>query len=185
MPDGRYEVAVKVFKDVSENEATAGISGIGAELLTPIDEHIYHAAIAPESIYTLASLDIVEWVEPIAPPYQITNIVSAQRIHVKDLYSLPYELNGKEVVVGIWDQGPAYAHNDYASRLSIMNSGTVSNHSTHVAGTIAGSGSGNPNAKRDGVTVHPSAPMTGTRIFRKCGQELMPESGYPIIPTVS
>ena len=147
MPDGRYEVAVRVFKDVSEKEAATVISSMGAELLDTIDINLYRAAVVPGDIYTLASLDIVEWVEPIAPPYQITNAVSSQRIHVNEVHNLPYELNGKDVIVGVWDGGTIFAHNDLASRLTVVDSSAVSNHATHVAGTIAGNGSGNPAAK--------------------------------------
>jgi hypothetical protein len=63
-------------------------------------------------------------------------------------------LNGQGMIVGEWDAGPVRAtHQDFGSRV-ILKDGVIfdepsdgSDHATHVAGTMIGSGSGNANAK--------------------------------------
>ncbi|MFY8189176.1 MAG: S8 family serine peptidase [Flavobacterium sp.] len=60
--------------------------------------------------------------------------------------SLGLTLNGQDMLVGVWDQNtPLITHNDFGGRVLILDGATTatSSHSTHVTGTVAGSGSGN------------------------------------------
>ena len=64
--------------------------------------------------------------------------------------SLGLSLNGQDMLVGVWDQNtPLTTHNDFGDRVLILDGATTatSSHSTHVTGTIAGSGSGNFEAR--------------------------------------
>ena len=63
---------------------------------------------------------------------------------------LGLELNGQNMYVGVWDQNiPMISHNDFGGRVQILDGGTTqtSLHSTHVVGTVAGSGAGNASAR--------------------------------------
>ena len=55
----------------------------------------------------------------------------------------PYNLDGDGVVVMVYDGGYGYsAHGDFGGRHTVRDSSGLSNHATHVAGTIGGDGSG-------------------------------------------
>jgi hypothetical protein len=53
----------------------------------------------------------------------------------------PYNLDGSNVTVGVWDGGPARAtHSEFGGRITLEDTGTTSSHATHVCGTIGASG---------------------------------------------
>ena len=143
----RVKVEVSVFADVSHVEAENRFRQAGASLLQWADDTLAQLELDFDQLPALAALDLVEWVEAINPPYETENVVSSQRIHAQEMLSLPYEVNGKDIIVGVWDAGSVYTHTDFGSRLTIVNNVAVHYHATHVAGTIGGSGAGNPNAR--------------------------------------
>lgn len=49
-------------------------------------------------------------------------------------------LNGSNLTVGIWDGGSVFTHTEFENRMVSVESGSVSDHATHVAGTIAAAG---------------------------------------------
>jgi len=59
----------------------------------------------------------------------------------------PRNLDGTGVVVGEWDGGAIFMHNDFGGRVTVKESGSISSHATHVCGTILGSGAGNASAR--------------------------------------
>lgn len=64
--------------------------------------------------------------------------------------ALGLQLNGQNMFVGVWDQNiPMITHSDFGGRVQILDGATTqtSLHSTHVVGTVAGSGSGNASAR--------------------------------------
>jgi len=153
--DGTYKVHIIIFDDVSQAEASqAIINYLGQEIqsLEWIMDKTLAIRLPYEAIYDLASLDEVRWVEPAPPPNATQNAVAAQRINVDDVrWVAPYNLSGNGVSVGIWDGGAVYPHNDLSNRL-ITKIDTPSynqdtDHATHVAGTIAGSGIGDYRAQ--------------------------------------
>ncbi|MCJ7692450.1 MAG: S8 family serine peptidase [Sedimentisphaerales bacterium] len=53
----------------------------------------------------------------------------------------PYDLNGTGLTAGLWDGGAARdTHQEFGARINIIDSVSYSDHSTHVAGTIAAAG---------------------------------------------
>src|SRR5215203_3119452 len=58
-----------------------------------------------------------------------------------------YDLTGAGVLVAEWDEGGAReTHRDLAGRVALSDGAGLSDHATHVAATIAGSGRGDPSA---------------------------------------
>jgi hypothetical protein len=142
--DGRVEVDVSFFIDVTNETATEQIQARGGEILDWLDVHVARVAMAHQGLTLLSSMDGVEWAQPAAGPKVSNNAVAAQRIHVTELRSAPYNLTGAGVTVGVWDGGAVGAHTDFGTRVTVVDTTAVANHATHVAGTIGGSGAGDP-----------------------------------------
>ncbi|MHC4560980.1 MAG: S8 family serine peptidase [Planctomycetota bacterium] len=140
---------VSYYDDVTAQQINSSIETVPeAQIQEFVFGNVISVRLPLENIEILADLDEVEWVEPAPAPNTRTNVTSAQRIHVDDLWIAPYNLDGTGINVGIWDAGIIDAHNDFGNRLTIQDSkADVHWHSTHVAGTIGGSGAGNANAR--------------------------------------
>jgi subtilisin family serine protease len=72
------------------------------------------------------------------------NANAADTTNADQLWSgggLGLNLTGAGVTVGIWDDGAVRAtHRELAGRVTVVDGGLITNHSTHVAGTIAATG---------------------------------------------
>ena len=92
----------------------------------------------------LASEDDVMWVEPPLPVLTEINDSNRSRVGAEIVNDPPYGLDGSGVQVLVYDGGKVFAHGDLAGRLTIGASDTsgISDHATHVAGTIGGDGAG-------------------------------------------
>jgi len=55
-------------------------------------------------------------------------------------------LNGTGITIGVWDSGPIFAHTEFGARGEAKDGGTISDHGTHVSGSIVSAGI-NPVAK--------------------------------------
>lgn len=76
--------------------------------------------------------------------------VTARVNHLNTGGSTGLNLNGQDMLVGVWDQNhPRMSHADFVGRASVMDGSAVtpSMHSTHVMGTIIGSGVNNSAAR--------------------------------------
>lgn len=98
-------------------------------------------SIHQSNVRTIAELDIVKYADEIAPPITENNIDAGKLSEVfwddlSGLYDTPYSLTGSGVNVAVRDGGKIYAHNDFYGRLTIVDNDLVSDHATHVAGTI-------------------------------------------------
>lgn len=97
----------------------------------------------------LVECDEVNWIENRPSPKGHDNADAAEMSNVDNLQNdTPYLLKGAGMSVGVWDEGEIQKfHPDLSTRVTIKDAGSVNSHATHVAGTIAGNGSGNANAK--------------------------------------
>ncbi|HRX87202.1 MAG TPA: S8 family serine peptidase, partial [Phycisphaerae bacterium] len=110
------------------------------------------------AVDALVAVDVVQYLEPALPrmdEWNSSNRIITQANIVQDP---PYNLNGAGVSVLVYDGGTAWApHVDFGGRLTAHDSSGVANHSTHVAGTIGGSGAqsgGTYRGMAPGVTLH-------------------------------
>ena len=94
-----------------------------------------------DNIATLADADGVEWIEPPLPKFSELNNDNRLRTGADVVYAAPYNLTGAGVTVLVYDGGYGRAtHTDFGGRLHVRDTSGLSDHSTHVAGTIGGSG---------------------------------------------
>ena len=81
-------------------------------------------------------------------PEGVHNVAAAALSNVDDIQAAPYGLDGTNVRIGEWDGGDVVTtHPDLAGRVTTIDSGSLSDHATHVAGTMVGDGTGDPTAR--------------------------------------
>lgn len=109
------------------------------------------------NVASLADADGVEWIEPPLPKFSEVNDDNRSRTGANTVNAAPYNLNGTGVTVLVYDGGYGRAtHQDFGGRLHVRDTSGLSDHSTHVAGTIGGSGvasSGTYRGMAPGVTL--------------------------------
>ncbi|MBC8201369.1 MAG: S8 family serine peptidase [Planctomycetes bacterium] len=87
--------------------------------------------------------DRVLYVEPALPKFSELNNSNRSVTQADIAQSTPYDLDGEGVSVMVYDGGYGYSgHGDFGGRHYTRDSAGLSNHATHVAGTIGGDGSG-------------------------------------------
>lgn len=94
-----------------------------------------------KNIKALASDDAVQYIEPPLP--QFSNLNNSNRIitGADIVQAAPYNLDGTGVTVLVYDGGEVLAsHPDFGGRATVRDSSGTSDHATHVAGTVGGSG---------------------------------------------
>ncbi|HUU44608.1 MAG TPA: S8 family serine peptidase, partial [Acidobacteriota bacterium] len=88
----------------------------------------------------LAADERVLWIEPFWPRRAHNN---SNRINceAETVQATPYNLDGSGVMVGEWDEGQVDgSHPDLTGRVIAGDGAAIATHSTHVAGTVLGSG---------------------------------------------
>ncbi|NUQ68016.1 MAG: S8 family serine peptidase [Phycisphaerales bacterium] len=98
------------------------------------------------NLQMLAAEDVVQWIEPAAPPMSEMNDQVRQVTQADQVQTAPYGLDGTGVKVLVFDGGIVRGtHVDLAGRVTFVdsNGASVSSHATHVSGTVGGAGIGN------------------------------------------
>lgn len=91
----------------------------------------------------LTAEDAVMWIEPPLPPLNELNNSNRIRTGADIVQAPPYGLDGSGIKVLVYDGGYGLAsHQDFGGRLTVRDTSGLSDHSTHVAGTVGGSGAG-------------------------------------------
>ncbi len=92
-------------------------------------------------IKNLAAEDSVMYIEPALPHFSELNNSNRTAVGADTLQVTPYDLDGAGVTVFVYDGGEVLSsHQDFAGRITVIDTAGVSDHSTHVAGTIGGDG---------------------------------------------
>jgi hypothetical protein len=140
--DGSVNLDVLFFADVPLDKARQIVAAHGGYVEDELfDFHRLRVRAPKQAITALASEDRVQWVVEAPPPKIPLNDGSRARANVDDVQDPPYNLSGSGMDLGIWDSGRVDDHVDFSCRLSVGDGcGSVSDHATHVAGTMAGSG---------------------------------------------
>ena len=143
--DGTVSIQVLLFEDVDRRDAADLIDSLGGgvRVVRPLGNRLLEVRTPLLRISDIADLDQVRWVEPVNPPRIEGNATAASRINADVLLATPYSIDASALTVGVWDGGAVDTHPDFDIRLTVVDPVNVSDHSTHVAGTIGGSGLGN------------------------------------------
>jgi uncharacterized repeat protein (TIGR01451 family) len=144
---GRTGLDVRFFADVSPDEALRVLETYGAAVETKlIDFNRFLIRVDPGAIAALSGEDGVQWITEASPPKTTDNDGTRARTNVDTVQAAPYDLSGADVDLGVWDSGKVDTHVDFSGRLTVVDSSaSVSDHGTHVAGTMAGDGSNSVN----------------------------------------
>jgi len=141
---GAPQVAAYVVfhPDVTEAEALATLAARGVTVRDSVS--LVHALVIElplAAVRALADEDQVQWLEPPLPRMSEWNDSARARIGANVAQAAPYNLSGLGVNVLVYDAGFARAtHVDFGGRLTVRDASGLLGHSTHVAGTIGGSG---------------------------------------------
>lgn len=140
--DDKVIVTVRYFADVPAAQGRSIAEYYGAEAGGHIETlNADVVAMAPEMIGALAREDAVEFIDALPPPLTGVNDVARQVTGANTLQAAPYNLTGAGVTVCVYDAGLVDAgHNDFAGRITLGEAGSTVDHSTHVAGSVGGSG---------------------------------------------
>ena len=147
--DPQVVVVVQLHPDVARGAESLRLANTyHAKLLSQAEAiNTIVIAVNPDQIKKIAGEDAVMWVEPPLPKLGELNAENRQLTGVNTLNAAPYSLDGSGIDVLVFDAGKVSSHSDFGARLTIGLSDTdsVSDHATHVAGTIGGGGNINTN----------------------------------------
>ncbi len=113
----------------------------------------------------LADEDAVQYIEPPLPRMSEVNESNRARTGSDVAQVAPYNLDGTGINVLVYDGGIGLAsHADFGGRLTARDSSGLSDHATHVSGTIGGDGTNSAGTNRGmapGVTIQSYGFETG------------------------
>lgn len=140
--DGKtVAVYVTMHKDESLDTGKSLVAGLGGKVTGLVyGINLLMAELPQQAIEKLAAADAVQWIEPAAPPLDEANDGIRGQIGVDVVNSSPYNLDGTGIDVMVYDGGRAGSHTDFGTRLTSGDAASFSEHATHVAGTVGGSG---------------------------------------------
>ena len=147
---GYVDLTVITYEKLSPTEVTGALQALGAVIIENMPMFRSFVVRIPQAnMQQLVGLPFIQWVEFIDPPNKLENTLGRTLHRVNILNDGVRNLKGDNVHVGIWDEGEIGQHLDFspAGRLTQVENGAVSTHSTHCSGTITGRGLINPAAK--------------------------------------
>ncbi len=138
---GRAKLVIFFFKDVDLSDAADIISTNGG--LVEGFSQVMNAVVAdlPEdAVSTLAQNDSVQWIDQHYKP-ELLNDEVRYSIGVETVQYPPYDLNGTNVNIGMWEGQCPYTDHNALSDKGIIEDGCtgLASHTTHVAGILIGS----------------------------------------------
>jgi hypothetical protein len=160
LEDDRVALTVQPHGDVPVEVIETLLLELGGDSLVTAPDVPSVTALFPfsmELIEQISGHDAVQFVDVAPPALQETNDGARAAANVDPLNVAPFNLDGSGVTVLVFDSGMVDdTHPDFGARVIELDGDateTVRDHSTHVAGTVAGSGAnsngvdsaGNPN----------------------------------------
>ena len=139
---GQVVLDITVHPDVALGEAEALVARYGGALLASIPAiPAVTAAFNPGQAGRIVGEDIVQYVDAVSPPLGDHNNGAVPAINAVPLATTPYNLDGTGVTVLVFDSGRIdNGHPDFGTRILTADGSGIRLHSTHVGGTVGGSG---------------------------------------------
>ena len=92
-------------------------------------------------VQIIAEEDSVQFVDFVEEPLEEQNDGARNAANVTPLAGIPFSLTGAGVTALVYDGGQVdAAHPDFGARVTQGDGAALSDHATHVAGTVGGSG---------------------------------------------
>lgn len=142
-PEGDVTVVYAAFfPDVDPADARAAVAAVGGHVVDEVRSlNALVIEIPATAVIGLADFDAVQWIEPALPPLRPLNDGARTNCQADVVQSAPYALTGAGVVAMVYDSGRVRStHFDFGGRVTTHDTSPVQFHSTHVAGTLGGSG---------------------------------------------
>jgi len=137
-------VAVEFFSDVDSGTVERIAHQYGTDVSQVGDTRVVLTLdrSGSSTLLELASEDAVKRIDEPAPQPEANNANSRELINVDTLQSSPYNLDGSGITAAMWDSGLAGDHRDLTDgdKLITGDSTSITDHATHVAGTMLGGG---------------------------------------------
>ena len=147
---GYADLTVITYELIPAIKFSTLLTGLGATIVEDMPAFRSFIIRVPLSnLRKIVSLPVVQLVEFIDPPNQLENLLGRTLHRVNILNDGPRNLKGDGINIGIWDEGAIGSHLDFlpAGRLTQVETGGVSTHSTHCSGTITSRGLIDPLAR--------------------------------------
>jgi subtilisin family serine protease len=133
---------VQFHKDISLEQGSAVVEAHGGEVVdhvASINTVVVH--LHKDKMAALAAEDAVEWMEQPLPLLEPINDGNRARVGADTLQTVPYNLDGTNVDVLVYDGGRVCSHSDLDRKRTWGDSSSQIDHATHVACTVLGDGS--------------------------------------------
>lgn len=148
---GFVDVTIITYEKISIDKVAIPLQQAGVTILTntPLFK-TYRLRVLQSAVKSLAELPFVQWVEPIDPPNVLENLPGRSLHRANVLNDGVRNLKGDGINVGVWDGGAINStHLDFlpSGRVTVVEAGALTDHGTHVTGTITSKGLVNPRAR--------------------------------------
>ncbi|MCC5946226.1 MAG: HYR domain-containing protein, partial [Bernardetiaceae bacterium] len=138
---GKVDIWLSLFDKYEYRSLMPALGNLGIEVLyESIDLGYLIVRAKQEDLFEIAALPFVLYVEPMHPEPKEENYPGRNNHRSLTLANSPFGLEGEGIKIGVWDGGEIDTHLDFTGRLNIIETGGVSGHATHVAGTVGGAG---------------------------------------------
>jgi len=137
------DALVLFLPGVSQQVIEASLQGLVSGAVRWQMERLAVVSLPPGNLALLNAVPGVEWIATAPGPDRNHNVISAQRVHADTLRTAPYNLDGTGITFGVWEaEGVPFPHDDIKDHVIFADEGDVSDHATHVTGTLIGTGAG-------------------------------------------
>lgn len=147
---GFVDVNVIYYDNIAQNKLEVAFQNIQSSILNIAPKfRTVKLRVLKNEIIHLIEMPFVQWVEPIEPEDKLENTLGRTLHRANILNDGVRNLKGDGINIGEWDGGEVSPHLDFspAGRLTMVETTSASDHSTHVAGIMTGRGLIDPKAR--------------------------------------
>ena len=154
-------LAVQIFADANWAKAEQSLAPLATTgLQTEPAAHLIRLTIPADQLWSVAALDLVEFISiDLGSPNPLLDS-ARQAANADVLVAAPYNLSGAGIDVVVFDEGIVDPnHPDLAGRVTVPYEFTITSHSTHVGGVVAGDGTNSASVGYDPLAKMGFAPL--------------------------